>query len=76
MRKHFIGSLTMLLSLWTPVAFAATGEYWEITNKVEMQGMSMPGMTSKVCMPSGGEKDPRIQSANYKCFIRFGRDSA
>ena len=66
MGKHFIGSLSVLLGLWTPVAFAATGEYWEITNKVEMQGMSMPGMTSKVCMPSGGEKDPR-NSADKDC---------
>jgi hypothetical protein len=31
-----------------------------------MQGMSMPGVTQKVCMPKGGEKDPR-NSADKSC---------
>jgi hypothetical protein len=50
------------------LALAAPGEYWEITNKIEMQGMSMPGMTNKVCMPKGGEKDPR-NSADKSCEV-------
>jgi hypothetical protein len=66
MRKHFISGLALLFGLSAPLAFAATGEYWEITNKMEMEGMSMPGMTSKVCMPKGGEKDPR-NSADKDC---------
>ena len=66
MRKRVLTRLTLLLGLATPLAFAATGEYWEITNKMEMQGMSLPGMTSKVCMPKGGEKDPR-NSADKDC---------
>ncbi len=66
MRKHLVRILATLLGLSAPLAFAATGEYWEITNKMEMQGMSMPGMTTKVCMPKGGEKDPR-NSADKDC---------
>ncbi|TXT21863.1 MAG: hypothetical protein FD134_2510 [Gallionellaceae bacterium] len=53
-------------------AHAAQGEYWEITTKMEMQGMpfAMPATTVKVCMPPGGEKDPqRTQDKNSNCEI-------
>lgn len=58
-----------LLFVW--VAFAsgvisadvhsAPGEYWEITSKMEMQGMpfAMPATTTKVCIPKGSERDPK-----------------
>jgi hypothetical protein len=38
-----------------------------MTNKVEMQGMNMPAMTSKVCMPKGGERDPRNANTDKEC---------
>ena len=62
MRKHAAASLVLVLALFSTLALAAPGEYWEITNKMEMQGMSMPGMTHKVCMGKGSEKDPRNSS--------------
>jgi hypothetical protein len=65
MQKHTIGWALVLAGL-SPWAQAAPGEYWEITNKVQMQGMSMPGMTSKVCIPKGAEGDPR-NSADKDC---------
>jgi hypothetical protein len=57
MRKH--AAVSLVLGCISTLALAAPGEYWEITNKMEMQGMSMPGMTQKVCLAKGGEKDPR-----------------
>jgi hypothetical protein len=43
-----------LLSCWILFsinAHAAPGEYWELTTSMEGMGMSMPGQTSKECMP-------------------------
>lgn len=42
-------------------AHAEKGEYWEVTSKMEMPGMpfAMPATTRKVCLPPGGEKDPK-----------------
>lgn len=46
---------------WSGIALAEPGEYWEITQKMEMPGMpmAMPESTTKVCLPKGGESDPR-----------------
>ena len=51
----------IFLALTSLNSLAATGEYWEITSKMEMPGMpfAMPATTSKVCLPKGGESDPR-----------------
>ena len=68
MRKHAATGVALVLGFVSSLALAAPGEYWEITNKMEMQGMSMPGMTNKVCMPKGGEKDPR-NSADKSCEV-------
>lgn len=49
---------------------AAPGEYWEISSKMEMPGMpfAMPATTIKVCLPPGGEKDPkRMQDKKSDC---------
>ena len=67
MAKHFAAGLALGWALLAPVAIAATGEYWEVTNKIEMSGMTLPGMTSKVCIPKGGEKDPRNASDEKDC---------
>jgi hypothetical protein len=46
---------------WSGAAVAESGEFWEITQKMEMPGMpmAMPETTVKVCLPKGGESDPR-----------------
>ena len=43
-------------------AQAAPGEFWEITSKMEMAGMpfAMPETTSRICIPTGSESDPRM----------------
>jgi hypothetical protein len=61
---------------WTGVSLAlvslnvqaATGEYWEVTSKMEMPGMpfAMPAQKSKVCMGKEGESDPR-QTQGKNC---------
>ena len=60
--KNFLLSIGVLsLSMLSSTLQAATGEWWEVTSKMEMEGMpfAMPAQTSKVCMPKGGESDPR-----------------
>ena len=66
MRKLAAMALVGLSTCTFSPLWAAPGEYWEITNKMEMQGMAMPGMTHKVCMAKGSEKDPR-NSADKDC---------
>lgn len=34
------------------------GDQWEITTEMSMQGMTMPGMTQKVCSPRGADPIP------------------
>lgn len=58
-----------MTSLFSAVALAAPGEYWEITTKMEMPGMpfAMPATTQKVCIGKGEEKDPRKSSKDKDC---------
>ena len=68
-----IFALSVFLTLAAP-AMAATGEWWEVTVKVEMPGMPagmagmMGGQTSKVCMLKGQEKEPD-KSENKDCTM-------
>ncbi|MBK9442247.1 MAG: DUF3617 family protein [Comamonadaceae bacterium] len=52
------------------LGFAAPGEYWELTSKMEMLGMpmAMPSTTMKVCVPIGGERDPKY-STDKNCVV-------
>jgi hypothetical protein len=67
MAKRLASGLALVLAFAAGAAHAATGEYWEVTNKMEMAGMALPGMTSKVCIPKGGEKDPRNVNGEKDC---------
>jgi hypothetical protein len=70
MKKVWLGVATLSLSMLSSTLLAAPGEWWEITGKMEMPGMpfAMPGQTSKVCLPKGGESDPRqTQGKNSNC---------
>jgi hypothetical protein len=46
-----------------PLAAQAPGDLWQVTTKMLMQGMNMPGQTMQVCAakqwkkPPGGERD-------------------
>lgn len=69
MKKHNVAILGILTGLLSGTAYAAPGEYWEITSSMEMPGMpfSMPATTQKVCIPKGGENDPGKTSGDKDC---------
>lgn len=47
-----------LAAAFSPFTLAAPGVLWEQTHSVEMEGMAMPGRTTKVCVPEGGTPEP------------------
>ena len=76
--KTFFGlvALSLLTPFTTPaLAAEATGEWWEMTMKVEMPGMPagmagmMGGQTSKLCMLKGQEKEPAKSKENKDCTM-------
>ncbi|MBA4382370.1 MAG: hypothetical protein C0406_07375 [Sideroxydans sp.] len=64
-----LAPLTFLAILFSASAFSAPGEYWEVRNKMEMEGMpfSMPEMTHKICITQGSESDPSQSSGDKDC---------
>lgn len=72
MKKILFVCIAFLSGFVSAAAYPAQGEYWEVTSKMEMPGMpmAMPAQTSKVCIPQGGEKDPRrMQKKDSNCEI-------
>ncbi len=69
MKRTLNTCLILAASTFVTSAFAASGQYWEVTSKMEMQGMpfAMPGTTTKVCVAKGAEKDPRQSAPNKDC---------
>ena len=70
MRLFSKAALAMVASSLSGVVFAAPGEYWEISTKMEMPGMpmAMPATTMTVCVPIGAERDPR-HSTDKNCVV-------
>ncbi len=71
MKKIIPTCLILAASTFTTSAFGASGEYWEVTSKMEMEGMpfAVPGTTMKVCIAKGAEKDPRQAAPNKDCTM-------
>jgi hypothetical protein len=71
MNKHIIFILTAFASLLSASAIAASGEYWEITSKTEMEGMpfAMPATTQKVCIATGQENNQGEQVKDKNCEV-------
>lgn len=69
MNKHLTAILAILTGLISSTAYAAPGEYWEITSKMEIPGMpfAMPATTTKICIAKGNENDPRKTSGDKDC---------
>lgn len=70
MKSFLQGMASLAVVVFSSSLMAAPGEWWEITAKMEMEGMpfAMPAQTSKVCMPKGGESDPRYtQGKDSNC---------
>ncbi|OIQ98927.1 hypothetical protein GALL_190220 [mine drainage metagenome] len=69
MNRNFVAILGLMTGLLTVAAYAAPGEYWEVTSKMEMPGMpfAMPATTTKVCIPKGAENNPEKTSGDKSC---------
>ena len=70
MKKILLAMVVLLVTVLSSIVQAAPGEWWEVTAKMEMEGMpfAMPATTTKVCMPKGGESDPRYtQGKDSNC---------
>lgn len=77
--KKILLSIGMLsVAIVSSPLHAATGEWWEISGKMEMEGMpfAMPALSSKICMPKGGQADPRYtQGKNSNCKMTDVKNS-
>jgi hypothetical protein len=71
MNKNLIFILTAFTSLLSASAIAASGEYWEITSKTEMEGMpfAMPATKQKVCIATGQESNQGEQVKDKNCEV-------
>jgi hypothetical protein len=69
MKSTSTAIILLAACLLSSTAYAAPGEFWEVTNKMEMQGMpfAMPSTTTKVCISKGGENDPKKTSGDKDC---------
>jgi hypothetical protein len=69
MNRNFIAILGVMTGFMSAEAYAAPGEYWEVTNKMEMPGMpfAMPATTQKVCISKGSESNPEKTSGDKNC---------
>lgn len=48
-------------------AAAAAGEYWEVRQKVSMQGMSMPAQQSRICKPLNAAPEDMASADDSNC---------
>ena len=66
MKKLLSGLVLVIAALFSSSLMAAPGEWWEITSKMDMEGMpfAMPAQANKVCMPKGGQSDPNNSQSN------------
>jgi hypothetical protein len=69
MNRNHLAVLGMLTGLLSAAAHAEPGEYWEVTNTMEMPGMpfAMPATTQKVCISKGSENNPEKTSGDKSC---------
>ena len=70
MNKLLPEILLLSFGLFSSSLFAAPGEWWEVTAKMEMEGMpfAMPAQTTKICMPKDGQSDPsNTQGKDSNC---------
>jgi Protein of unknown function (DUF3617) len=70
MKKILLCIGMLSVAIMSPPLHAATGEWWEISGKMEMEGMpfAMPAQSSRVCIPKGGQADPsNTQGKDSNC---------
>lgn len=69
MKNLLRASLIFAMTTLSASVWSAADEYWEVTSKMEMQGMpfAMPSTTHKVCVPKGSENDPNKTTGDKDC---------
>lgn len=55
-----VAGVLFSMMVFSSVAFSEPGERWEVTSKMDMEGMpfAMPAQTREVCIPKGKQSDP------------------
>jgi hypothetical protein len=46
---------------------AATGEYWQVKQQVSMDGMAMPAMDNRVCIPTDAPDETLVPAGDDSC---------
>jgi hypothetical protein len=69
MKKLLSGMAIFGLMSSAPAMAAGSDESWEMTNKMDMPGMEMPGMTQTVCLPKGAAYQPVKEPQQKNCEI-------
>lgn len=63
--QAFLGAIA-LLAFAAPSA-AATGEYWELKQRMSMQGMSLPSQATRVCKPTNAGPEDMATAGESDC---------
>ncbi|MDZ4200985.1 MAG: DUF3617 family protein [Gallionella sp.] len=71
MKKSLLFGFALLGVQSIGTAHGAPGEWWEITSKMEMEGMpfAMPSTTARVCIGKGAASDPRQSMPDKECKV-------
>ena len=56
-----------IMAVAAGAANAAPGEYWEVKTRMNMEGMSMPPMQSRVCMPTDAPDEDMVPAGDDDC---------
>ncbi len=63
--------LAALLLIAAPIAFGQTqsGQRWDITTSMEMEGMKLPGQKQQVCVPANAEGPDAMSGDDKRCKV-------
>lgn len=62
---RLVGAVSMVAA--AGAALAATGEFWQLKQRISMDGMSMPAMDNRVCMPKDIPDDRLVPAGDDDC---------
>lgn len=61
---------TVLLASTATATAADTGDLWEVSTRMEMAGMQMPGQSQQVCAPKGAQGPEAMGAGEDGCRMR------
>jgi hypothetical protein len=68
--KKLLSTIAVLGLMSSAQALAAgSDESWEMTTRMDMPGMEMPGVTQTVCLPKGAAYQPTKEQQKKNCEI-------